>query len=249
MCKALAEAGATVVILGLEADIAQQLADEIKQAGGEALGIQTDVLDRDSLQNAVDTVKKTYGRVDILINGAGGNKAEATAVPGSRSFFDIPADAMQWVFNLNFTGTVLASQAFGKMMTEQGEGTIINISSMASFSPLTRVVAYSGAKAAVNNFTQWLAVYMATEHNPRIRVNAIAPGFLLAEQNRFLLVDEKTGDLTQRGQQIIDHTPMGRFGEPKDLLGTLLWLASDDSSFVTGVVVPIDGGFNAFSGV
>lgn len=249
MCKAFAEAGASVAILGLEDDIAHNLADEITQAGGDALAVPANVLDNDSLQQAVEAVKQKYGRVDVLINGAGGNKAEATAMPGMRSFFDLPADAMQWVFNLNFTGTVLASQAFGKMMVEQGEGAIINISSMAAFTPLTRVVAYSGAKAAINNFTEWLAVYMATQHSPKIRVNAIAPGFLLAEQNRFLLIDQETGELTERGQQIIDHTPMGRFGEPEDLLGTLLWLASDASRFVTGVVVPIDGGFNAFSGV
>jgi len=155
---------------------------------------------------------------------------------------------MEWVFNLNFMGTLFASQVFGKAMVDQGAGVIINISSMASFQPLTRVVAYAAAKAAINNFTQWLAVYMAQEHGPHIRVNAIAPGFFVGDQNRFLLMNE-AGVLTPRGEQIIAHTPMARFGDPDDLTGTLLWLASDASRFVTGIVVPVDGGFSAFSGV
>ncbi len=249
MSQELSKVGANVVILGRAEDPGEALAEQINEAGGSALAISTDVLDHNSLSNALENVMQTYGRVDILVNAAGGNKSEATAVPGTRTFFDLPPDAMQWVFNLNFTGTVLASQVFGKVMTEQQQGTIINISSMASFRPMTRVVAYAGAKAAINNFTHWLAVYMATQHSPNIRVNAIAPGFFLAQQNRFLLIDEETGDLTERGQQIIDHTPMNRFGDPEDLIGALIWLAGDASKFVTGIVVPVDGGFSAFSGV
>ena len=225
------------------------MAQEIKDKGGDAIGIQSDVLDKAALEAAAEQVAATYGRIDILVNGAGGNRPDATTIPGERSFFDIPQEALRWVFDLNFTGAMLASQVFGKFMVEQGSGTIVNISSMAAYSPMTRVVAYAAAKAAISNFTQWLAVYMATEHSPNIRVNAIAPGFFLGEQNRYLLVDEKTGNWTARGQQIIDHTPQGRFGEPDDLLGTLLWLVSDAARFVTGVVVPVDGGFMAYSGV
>jgi NAD(P)-dependent dehydrogenase (short-subunit alcohol dehydrogenase family) len=249
MVRGLANAGATVAILARTEAATELLASEINAAGGKALGVQGDVLDKASLEAALATVLKAYGRVDILINGAGGNRPEATAVPGQRTFFDLPADALQWVFNLNFMGSLLASQVFGKQMTEQGEGVIVNVSSMAAEKALTRVVAYAGAKAAINNFTHWLAVYMALEHNPKIRVNAIAPGFFLGEQNRFLLIDEKSGGLTPRGQKIIDHTPMQRFGEPDDLIGTLLWLVSDASCFVTGIVVPVDGGFSAFGGV
>jgi NAD(P)-dependent dehydrogenase (short-subunit alcohol dehydrogenase family) len=186
--------------------------------------------------------------VDILINGAGGNKKEATTSP-DLSFFDLPADAVQWVFNLNFIGTLLPCQVFGKVMAEREEGIILNVSSMNAFRPLTRIPAYSAAKAAVSNFTQWLAVHISQEYSPNIRVNAIAPGFFLTEQNRFLLTDEETGELTPRGRTIIDHTPMGRFGHPDDLIGTVLWLLSPGAAFVHGVVVPVDGGFSAFGGV
>ncbi|MBK8022761.1 MAG: SDR family NAD(P)-dependent oxidoreductase [Chloroflexi bacterium] len=249
LCAGLAAAGATVAVLARSADQVQATADDIVAAGGQAVGVAADVLDKDSLRAAAGRVLDRFGRIDLLVNGAGGNKPEATAVPGQRSFFDLPPDAMQWVFNLNLVGTILASQVFGEPMTRQGSGNIINISSMAAFSPLTRVVAYAAAKAAVNNFTQWLAVTMARDYNPAIRVNAIAPGFFLGEQNRYLLIDKETGELTPRGRTIIEHTPMGRFGDPDDLVGTLVWLASDASRFVTGVVVPVDGGFNAFSGV
>jgi NAD(P)-dependent dehydrogenase (short-subunit alcohol dehydrogenase family) len=249
MCRGLASAGAQVVILARRAEQTQKLADELNQAGGRAVGLSADVLDKPSLEAASGQMIAQFGRVDILINAAGGNRPEATAVPGTRSFFDLPTDTLQWVFNLNLMGTVLASQVFGQAMTRAGQGVILNISSMAAFTPLTRVTAYAAAKAAVNNFTQWLAVYMAREHSPTIRVNAIAPGFYLGEQNRYLLIDEQTGDLTPRGRQIIEHTPMARFGEPDDLIGTVLWLVSDASKFVTGIVVPVDGGFNAFTGV
>ncbi len=248
LCRALADAGAHVVILARTESNAVELAQTITEAGGSALGLACDVLDYDGLQAAAEEVQACFGRVDVLVNGAGGNRPEATAMPGQRTFFDLPQDALRWVFDLNLMGTVLPSQVFGAQMAQQGSGAIINISSMASMQPLTRVVAYGAAKAAVNNFTQWLSVYMATEHNPHIRVNAIAPGFFLGEQNRFLLLNEDKS-LTPRGQQIIDHTPMRRFGKPDDLSGALLWLASDASLFVTGIVVPVDGGFSAFSGV
>ncbi|MEO8398170.1 MAG: SDR family oxidoreductase, partial [Chloroflexota bacterium] len=249
MTKGLAAAGASVAILARTEAKTQALASEIQASGGQAIGIQADILDQAAIQRATDQALETYGRIDILVNGAGGNRSDATAVPGERSFFDLSPDVLQWVFNLNFTGSVLVSQVVGRQMAQQGSGVILNISSMASFKPMTRVIAYAGAKAAINNFTQWLAVYMATEHNPAIRVNAMAPGFFLGEQNRFLLIDEKTGDLTPRGQTIISHTPMRRFGEPDDLIGTMLWLVSDASRFVTGIVVPVDGGFSAFGGV
>jgi NAD(P)-dependent dehydrogenase (short-subunit alcohol dehydrogenase family) len=249
MCRGLASAGANVVILARTMEKVRGLAQDIQEQGGQALGIAADVLDEDSLEAAAQQIMDRFGRVDILLNGAGGNKPEATAMPGQRTFFDLPPEALQWVFNLNFMGTLLPTQVFGAQMAQQKAGVIINISSMAAFTPLTRVVAYAAAKASINNFTQWLAVYMAREHSPSIRVNAIAPGFFLGDQNRFLLVEKDSGELTPRGKQIIDHTPMGRFGEPDDLVGTLLWLASDASRFVTGVVVPVDGGFNAYSGV
>jgi NAD(P)-dependent dehydrogenase (short-subunit alcohol dehydrogenase family) len=248
MSRALARAGAKVAVLDIFLEAAQKVSGDIQTAGGEAVAIQCDVLDRESIEAAAQTVLEAFGRVDIAINGAGGNRKQATTSP-DLAFFDLPADAVQWVFNLNFIGTLLPSQVFGRLMAEQGEGTILNVSSMNAFRPLTRIPAYSAAKGAVNNFTQWLAVHMAQEYSPHIRVNAIAPGFFLTEQNRFLLMDEATGELTPRGQTIIEHTPMGRFGDPEDLLGTVLWLLSPASAFVTGIVVPVDGGFSAFSGV
>ena len=246
--KSLAKCGAKVAVLDLFLESAQKVADEIKSDGGEALAVKCDVLNKESIENAADMVLDKYQRVDILINGAGGNKKQATTNAES-SFFDLPADAVQWVFNLNFIGTLLPSQVFGKLMAAQKEGNIINISSMNSFRPLTRVPAYSAAKAAISNFTQWLAVHINQEYSPNIRVNALAPGFFLTEQNRFLMTDEKTGELTPRGKAVIGHTPMNRFGDPTDLAGTVIWLLSPASSFVTGIVVPIDGGFSAFSGV
>ena len=248
MSQALARAGARIAVLDRSLEAAQEVANRIVTAGGTAVTVQCDVLDRPSLEAAAATVLAAFGRVDILVNGAGGNSPQATT-SADLAFFDLPADAIQWVFNLNFIGTLLPSQVFGRLMAERGEGVILNVSSMNAFRPLTRIPAYSAAKAAVSNFTQWLAVHMAQEYSPRIRVNAIAPGFFLTEQNRFLLTDEATGELTQRGRTIIEHTPMVRFGLPEDLVGTVLWLLSPASAFVTGVVVPVDGGFSAFSGV
>ncbi|MBN2047918.1 MAG: SDR family oxidoreductase [Anaerolineaceae bacterium] len=248
MALALAELGAKVAVLDIFADNAQKVVEQITEAGGEAIAVKCDVLDKASIEQAADVVMSAFGRVDILINGAGGNRKQATT-SADNPFFDLPADAVQWVFNLNFIGTLLPSQVFGKIMVAQDEGTILNISSMNAFRPLTRIPAYSAAKAGISNFTQWLAVHIAQEYSTKIRVNALAPGFFLTDQNRFLLTEESSGELTPRGKTIIDHTPMNKFGAPEDLLGTMLWLLSDASSFVTGVVVPVDGGFSAFSGV
>ena len=248
MSLALARQGATVVILARTEEKTRAVADEIRAAGGQALGIAADVLDRASLERAAETIVAQYGRIDILINAAGGNRPQAVAAPGT-SFFDLPADALEYVFDLNFLGTLYACQIFGRIMAGQGEGVVLNISSMAAQRPLTRVVAYAAAKAAVDNFTRWLSVYMSREVGPGLRVNAIAPGFFLGEQNRAMLIDQSSGELTARGRQIVDHTPMGRFGEPNELDGTVIWLCSDASRFVTGIVVPVDGGFSAYAGV
>ena len=248
LCRALARAGARVAVLDLNAAAAETLAAEIRSAGGEAAAIACNVLERESVEAAARAVLETFGRVDLLVNGAGGNKPAATA-NAEQPFFDLPAEALRWVFDLNLMGTILPSQVFGKLMAGQKSGVILNVSSMNAFRPLTRIAAYSAAKAGVSNFTQWLAVHMAQEYSPAIRVNAIAPGFFLTDQNRFLLTDKDSGELTARGKTILGHTPMGRFGTPDDLLGAVLWLLSPAAAFVTGIVVPVDGGFSAFSGV
>lgn len=248
ICRALARVGARLAILDLNFEAAEQLADEIRNQNLTAVAVPCNVLDRSSVKAAAERVKEHFGQVDILINAAGGNKAEGTTNP-ALSFFDLPEEALRWIFDLNLLGTIIPSQIFGREMARQNQGVILNISSMTAFRPLTRIPAYSAAKAGVSNFTQWLAVHMAQEYSPAIRVNAIAPGFFLTEQNRFLLTDEKTADLTDRGQSIIDHTPQGKFGSPEDLIGATLWLISPAASFVTGIVVPIDGGFSAYSGV
>ncbi len=248
MAGDLAQAGARVVVLDLRVEAAESVAEGIKKAGGDALALSCNVLKKDSLEEARAKTVERYGRVDALINGAGGNSPKATT-SDQMSFFDLPSEAADFVFQLNFTGTLLPSQAFGKVMADQGDGVIINVSSMNAFRPLTKIPAYSAAKAAVSNFTQWLAVHLCQNYSKKLRVNAVAPGFFLTDQNRFLLTDEKSGELTPRGKTIIDHTPMGRFGEPDDLFGTVQWLLSDAARFVTGVVIPVDGGFSAFSGV
>jgi NAD(P)-dependent dehydrogenase (short-subunit alcohol dehydrogenase family) len=248
MSRALAQRGAHVAVLDVREEAAQKVADAIEAGGGRALAVQVDVMDRSSIEAGADQILATFGRVDILVNGAGGARKEATT-SDELSFFDLPADALRWVLDLNCLGTVLCCQVFGRIMADQGSGCIVNISSMAAFRPLTRSVAYSAAKAAVSNFTQWLAVDIAQHYSDQIRINAIAPGFFLTEQNRFLLVDQATGDYTDRARTILAHTPMARFGAPEDLLGTLFWLLSDGASFVHGTVVPVDGGFSAFSGV
>mgnify|MGYP001484265330 CR=1 FL=1 len=244
----LARRGGRVVAVGRTRSKLGATVARVMAAGGEAMAVEADVCERAALERARDEVGARLGRVDVLINGAGGNLREATA-GADRAFFDLPAEALRAVMDVNVMGSVLPSQVFGGMMAERGEGVIVNVSSMASFQPLTRVVGYSAAKAALNNFTQWLAVHLATTCSPRIRVNAVAPGFFLTEQNRFLLSRAEDGGWTERGRQILDHTPMGRLGEPDDLVGTVVWLVSGASGFVTGVVVPVDGGFSAFSGV
>ncbi|OVE75960.1 D-mannonate oxidoreductase [bacterium E08(2017)] len=257
MAKALAENGAKVAILDLHLDNAQKVADEITAAGGEAIGVECNVLDQESIEKANIAIVDAYGKVDILINGAGGNRPEATTSvefhdpkmeisDDVKTFFDLDAEGVNFTFKLNFLGTLIPSQVFAKAMADQGSGVIINISSMNAFTPLTKIPAYSAAKAAVSNFTQWMAVHMS---KAGIRVNAIAPGFFLTDQNRSLLTNED-GSMTERGGKIIGQTPMGRYGAPEELLGALLWLVSDeDSGFVTGTVIPIDGGFSAYSGV
>jgi len=248
MAKALAANGAAVAVIDVFEAAATRVANEIKAGGARAEAFACNVLQKDELQRVAEAISSHLGAPTALINGAGGNKAEATTGP-DRPFFDLPKEAVQWVFDLNFIGTFLPCQVFGQLMAARGKGNIINISSMNALRPLTRIPAYSAAKGAVSNFTQWLAVHMNQAYGPGIRVNAIAPGFFLTEQNRFLLTDSRTGELTERGKAIIQHTPMGRFGEPQDLLGTVLWLLSDSSRFVNGVIVPIDGGFSAFGGV
>lgn len=248
MAEALAKAGAKVAVLDLREDAAAEVADRIKAGGGEAVPVAVDVLKRESIIEAYEQVEKALGPVDVLVNGAGGNKKEATTSP-DLSFFDLPEQAVRWVFDLNCLGTIMPSQIFGRAMAERKQGNVINISSMSAYHPLTKVLGYSAAKAAISNFTEWLAVHLAQNYASEIRVNAIAPGFFLTEQNRYLLVDEKTGQPTERGRAIIAATPQGRYGNPEELLGALFWLISDAASFVTGTVIPVDGGFNAFSGV
>ena len=248
MAGQLAQRGAKVCVADYNTQAAEQVCKKIEAEGGFAFPVSVNVMDRKAMEDALDIAVEKMGRVDVLINGAGGNKKEATCSPPT-TFFDLPDEAIKAVFDLNCVGTMLPCQVFGKHMAEQNEGTIINISSMNAFRPLTNIAAYSAAKSAISNFTQWLAVYMAQRHSPEIRVNAIAPGFFLTDQNRFLLTDEKTGELTPRGKTILEHTPMNRFGEPADLVGTLQWLISDAAKFVTGIIVPVDGGFSAFSGV
>lgn len=245
---ALAEQGSKIAIMDIRTDLPESIVKRLQDSKAEYEVFQCDVLNKESIAKCKDDILSKFGRIDILVNGAGGNHPKSTTSP-DQSFFDIPADAFNWVMQLNLMGTVLPSQIFGKYFADQEQGVILNISSMNAFRPLTRIPAYSAAKAAVSNFTQWLAVHIAQEYSAKIRVNAIAPGFFLTNQNRFLLTDEKTGELTQRGKTIIDHTPMGRFGDPEDLVGTILWLLSPASKFVTGIVVPVDGGFSAFSGV
>jgi NAD(P)-dependent dehydrogenase (short-subunit alcohol dehydrogenase family) len=246
---ALVGCGANVVMLDRNLDPAKGLLDLMGPgATARAVAVGGDVLDADSLQRAADRVLEQFGPPDTLINNAGGNNPEATTGP-QRTFFELPPEALRAVIDLNLLGTVLPTQIFGRHMVQRGDGVILNVSSMSAFRPLTRIAGYSAAKAAVSNFTQWLAVHMAQEYSPRIRVNAIAPGFLKTKQNEFLLTDRETGELTPRGQAILAHTPMGRFGTPDDLLGAALWLLSPASAFVTGIVLPIDGGFSAFSGV
>lgn len=247
LCIGLSQAGAKVVVLGRRKEAADELVDKIVKSGGEALGISADVLKEVELTEARKKIISKFGSIDILVNGAGGNIPGAVISP-DKTFFDLKMDDFQKVVELNLTGTVLPSKIFGEAMVKKKKGIIINISSLAAILPLTRVVGYAAAKASVSNFTQWLAVEMAKKYGEGIRVNAIAPGFFLTEQNRALLT-KADGSLTERGDLIIKNTPFGRFGEADELCGTLIWLCSDASKFVSGIVVPVDGAFSAFAGV
>lgn len=248
MAQALASCHANIAVLDRDLGLAEKAVASLAGTKGRHRAVFIDVLDKAAVDKAAETVLGDYGSIDGLINGAGGNSPKATT-SADMKFFDIPADSLQFVSNLNLLGTILPCQSFGRAMAKQKQGVILNVSSMNAFRPLTRIPAYSAAKAAVSNFTQWLATHLAQEYSPNIRVNAIAPGFFLTDQNRFLLTDKETGALTARGNKIMDHTPMARFGTPEDLVGAALWLLSPAAGFVTGVVVPIDGGFSAYSGV
>ena len=248
LCRGLAGMGAAIAVLDVNAEAARKVAGEIRTAGAKAESHYIDVLDKKTCEDAREAMVKELGEVDILINGAGGNRPGATTGQG-QSFFDLDTEAIRGVFDLNFLGTLIPSQVFGKDMARRNNGAIVNISSMNSLRPLTRIPAYSASKAAVSNFPQLLSVHMAMEYSAVIRVNAIAPGFFLTEQNRYLLTEEGSGELTERGRTILEHTPVGRFGEPGDLLGTVAWLCSSASAFVNGIVVPVDGGFSAYSGI
>ena len=255
--KALAQTGANIAVLDLKEDAAAAVASGITAAGGSAKGYAANVLKSDELKSVREKIIKDFGTCDILINGAGGNNPKGTTTKeyfdaedlkntDLVTFFDLDPEGVEFVFNLNFLGTLIPTQVFAKDMVENGGGTIVNISSMNAFFPLTKIPAYSGAKAAVSNFTKWLAVHFSKSN---IRVNAIAPGFFVTNQNRELLFD-KDGTPTPRTKKILNATPMGRFGDAEELIGTLLWLVNNEaSSFVTGVVIPVDGGFSAYSGV
>lgn len=256
LAKFLSTHGVRIAVLDLKKEAADDLAEKINQSGGEAIGVAANVLDKAALEKAREEVEEKLGTCDILVNGAGGNHPRGTTSKeffeedqlkdaGVTSFFDLDPQGIEFVFNLNFLGTLIPTQVFSRGMIGKKGACIVNISSMNAFTPLTKIPAYSGAKAAVSNFTQWLAVHFAKEG---IRVNALAPGFFLTDQNRALLTNTD-GTLTERGNKIISQTPMGRFGDPEDLNSTLLFLCDQQSSFVTGVVIPIDGGFSAYSGV
>jgi NAD(P)-dependent dehydrogenase (short-subunit alcohol dehydrogenase family) len=248
LARGLARAGARVAILSRHAEGQAAALAAIAAAGGIGDGFVVDVLDRAALERVAGEVIARCGQVDILVNAAGGNLPAATT-SDARSFFDLDVHAIEQVFRTNFLGTLLCCQVFGRQMAERGSGAIVNIASMGALRPLTRVGAYGAAKAAVANLTQWLAVHFAQAYSPRVRVNALAPGFFLTEQNRYLLTDAATGGWSERAQAILAHTPQGRFGAAEDLVGPLLWLVSPAAAFVTGIVVPVDGGFAAYSGV
>jgi NAD(P)-dependent dehydrogenase (short-subunit alcohol dehydrogenase family) len=259
LCGAMAEAlgaiGVKVAVLDIDLKKAEARSSAVTGSGGTAQAFRCDVLDRGQVRECYEAVCSLWGPPDFLINGAGGNAPRATTSeefqspagstdPATQSFFDLDPTGFRQVFDLNFMGTFLVSQVFSRGMVKKGKGSIVNISSMSALTPLTKVPAYSAAKGAVSNFTQWLAVHFS---RTGVRVNALAPGFFMTEQNKFLLVNQKTGGLLPRGEKAIAHTPMGRFGLPEDLIGTLVWLLSDASSFVTGVVVPVDGGYSSYS--
>jgi NAD(P)-dependent dehydrogenase (short-subunit alcohol dehydrogenase family) len=256
LAEGLADAGVKVAILDFNKDNAEKVAQTVKEkTKGDVIAVFGNVLDKATLIEAKKEINEKLGKIDILINGAGGNAPTATTQLEflgkenlgelSKGFFGLDLDGFRRVFDLNFLGTVLPTMVFAEDMTDRG-GNVLNISSMNSYRPLTKIPAYSAAKASINNLTQWLAVHFA---KLGIRVNAIAPGFFLTDQNRFLMINKETGDLTPRAHKILNGTPMGRFGETEELIGTMLYLLSDVSGFVTGIVIPVDGGFSAYSGV
>ena len=247
LAKEMAKKGVKVAVLDLFLESAQKIADEIIAAGGDAVAIKADVLDKGSLEAAREKVLEKYGRIDILVNGAGGNKPQATTTKDA-DFFHLDLDAFKWVFDLNVTGAVLTTMVFGEIMAKQKSGNVINIASMSSYHPLTNTVAYCGAKAAVANFTEWMATHFNQNYSNNIRVNAIAPGFLLTNQNRYLLTNED-GTATDRGQRVLAKTPMGRYGEPEEMAGPIMFLCSEAASFINGAVLPVDGGFSSYWGV
>jgi NAD(P)-dependent dehydrogenase (short-subunit alcohol dehydrogenase family) len=247
MARGLAAAGARVAILGRDRTRGQEVVDDIRRAGGQVMFVAGDVLDHDQMAAARDEVVGCWGRIDTLVNAAGGG-AGRSVTTDRISFFDLPPQGIAEAIDLNLLGTILPTQILGAPMAERGQGCIVNISSATAQRPLTRTIGYSVAKAGIENFTHWLAVEVARRHGPGLRVNAIAPGFYLAMQNRAILMNED-GSLTERGEAVIDHTPMGRFGDPEELIGALIWLCSPSASFVTGSVVTVDGGFTAYSGV
>lgn len=257
MVKAIASVGTKIAIADINKEVAEKVAAEIaKETGSQVIGIEANVLDKESLEKAKIEINKRLGEIDILINGAGGNSPQATTKVEQiteenidnleDTFYGLEMEGFDKVFALNFKGTLLPTMVFTKDMLKNRNGVVLNISSMNSYKPLTKIPAYSAAKASVNNFTEWLAVHLA---KVGIRVNAVAPGFFITNQNRFLVMDEKTGNFSPRGQKIVDNTPMGKFGEPEDLQGATLFLISDISKFITGIVIPVDGGYSAFGGV
>lgn len=257
MVKAMASVGVKIAIADINKEVADKVAEEIAvETGTQVIGVAANVLDKASLEQAKAEINQTLGEIDILVNGAGGNSPQATTKVEQMqendienladTFYGLQMEGFDKVFALNFKGTVLPTMVFTQDMLKRKKGVVLNISSMNSYKPLTKIPAYSAAKASVNNFTEWLAVHLA---KVGIRVNAIAPGFFITHQNRFLVMDEKTGNFSPRGQKIVDNTPMGKFGEPEDLQGATLFLLSDISSFITGIVIPVDGGYSAFGGV
>ena len=248
IAKTLAAKGVQVAIWDLSEEAAAAKAEEIRSLGGASLAVQCDAISRPSAEEALAQTVEAFGTVDFLVNGAGGGHPDTTTSP-DLEFFDIKPEALRFVMDLNYTTTVIPSQAVGRVFAANGAGSVVNITSIGGGLPLSRALSYSNGKAAADSFTRWLAVHMAQTYSPEIRVNAVAPGFMITNQNRFLLFDEKTQKLTDRGQTVIGNVPMARFGEPKEIAGAAVWLLSDTATFVTGAVIPVDGGFSAFCGV
>jgi NAD(P)-dependent dehydrogenase (short-subunit alcohol dehydrogenase family) len=248
IAKSLALEGASVAIWDISQQAALKKSKEIGIAGGSAIAIECDATDKSDVSSATSKTIADFGTIDILVNGAGGGHQKATTSI-EREFFDLKQDDMNNLISCNYTSTLIPSQVVGRIFADKKSGVILNITSIAGILPLTRAISYSNAKAAVNSLTQWLAVHMAQNYSPRIRVNGIAPGFILTAQNEFLLIDEKSGQITDRGKQIMKHVPMARYGKPSEIVGASLWLVSDLASFVTGAIIPVDGGYTAFSGV